>query len=182
MSEKYKTDSDGLYFVSMSVVGWIDVFTRRDYQEILIDSLKYCQKNKNLKLYCYCIMPSHLHFITYSVGGELSNTLRDMKSFTAKELIKAISSNHKESRREWMLNQFEYHGKKSAQKQDMQFWKHDNHPFFLYTNKMIRQKVDYIHMNPVEAGFVNQPNEWRMSSANEESPIKLDELLISLTM
>lgn len=46
MSEKYKTDSDGLYFVSFSVMGWIDVFTRREYQEILIESLQYCQKNK----------------------------------------------------------------------------------------------------------------------------------------
>lgn len=59
MSEKYKTDSDGLYFVSFSVVDWIDVFTRRAYQEILVDSMTYCQKNKNLQIYCYCIMPSH---------------------------------------------------------------------------------------------------------------------------
>ncbi|MBL7890397.1 MAG: transposase [Bacteroidia bacterium] len=182
MSEKYKTDSNGLYFVTMTVVGWIDVFTRREYQEILIASLLYCQKNKNLKLYCYCIMPSHIHFITYSEDGELSNTLRDMKSYTAKELIKAIKNNPQESRREWILNQFEYHGKKSPQNQEMQFWKHDNHPFYLYSNKLIQQKVNYIHMNPVEAGFVNQPQEWRMSSANEDGPLKLNEILIRSTM
>ena len=57
----------------------------------------------------------------------------------------------------------------------MQFWKHDNHPFFLYSNKVIQQKVDYIHNNPFEAGFVNQPQEWRLISANEQSPIKLNE-------
>lgn len=51
----------------------------------------------------------------------------------------------------------------------------DNHPFFLFSNKLIQQKVDYIHYNPVEAGFVNQPQKWRLSSANEQSPIKLDE-------
>lgn len=175
MSEKYKTDSDGLYFVSMSVVGWIDVFVRRIYQDILVESISYCQKNKNLKIYCYCIMPSHLHFITYSEQGELSNILRDMKSFTAKQLIKSIEENHLESRREWMLNQFKYYGSISPQKQLMQFWKHDNHPFFLYSNKMIQQKVDYIHYNPVESGFVNHPQDWRLSSANEQSPIKLDE-------
>jgi putative transposase len=175
MSEKYRTDGNGLYFVTFSFIGWIDVFTRRTYQEILIESLQFCQKNKNLKIYCYCIMPSHVHFITYSENGELSNTLRDMKSFTAKQLIKAISENPQESRKEWVLNQFKYYGNISPQKQDMQFWKHDNHPFFLYSNKMIQQKVDYIHFNPVEAGFVNKVHEWRMSSANEESPIKLDE-------
>ncbi len=57
----------------------------------------------------------------------------------------------------------------------MQFWKHDNHPFFLYCNKVIQQKVDYIHNNPVEAGFVNKPQEWRLSSVNEQSPIKLNQ-------
>lgn len=161
------------------MIGWIDVFIRREYQEILIDSLIYCQKNKNLKLYCYCIMPNHVHFITYSENNEFSGTLRDMKSFTAKQLLKAISENPQESRKEWMLHQFKYYGKISPQKQDFQFWKHDNHPFFLYSNNMIQQKVDYIHFNPVEAGFVNLPEEWRMSSANENGPIKLDERGVS---
>jgi REP element-mobilizing transposase RayT len=175
MSEKYKTHSDGLYFVSFSVVDWIDVFTRREYQEILIDSISYCQQHKKLKIYCYCIMPSHVHFISYSENGELSNILRDFKSFTAKQIIKSIEENPQESRKEWMLSRFEYNGRVSPQKQTKQFWKHDNHPFFLYSNQMIQQKVDYIHNNPVEAGFVNQPQEWRLSSANVESPIKLNE-------
>jgi putative transposase len=175
MSEKYKTHSDGLYFVSFSVVGWMDVFVRRTYQEILVESIAYCQQHKNLKIYCYVIMPSHVHFITYSENGELSNTLRDLKAFTAKALIKAIEENPQESRKEWMLNKFEYYGSISSQKQKFQFWKHDNHPFFLYSPEMIKQKVDYIHDNPVEAGFVNFAQEWRMSSANEQSPIKLSE-------
>ncbi len=175
MSEKYKTDSDGLYFVTFSVVGWIDVFIRREYQEILIESLQHCQKNKNMPIYCYCIMPSHIHFITYSEKGTISNTLRDLKSFTAKMLLKAIADNPQESRKEWLLKQFADYGKNSPQKLNMQFWKHENHAFFLYSNKMIKQKVDYIHENPVEAGFVNHAHEWRMSSANEDGPIKLDE-------
>jgi len=175
MSEAYKTNADGLYFVTLTVVGWLDIFIRRKYQKILIDSLTYCQKNKNLKIYCYCIMPSHIHFITYSENGGLSNILRDMKAFTSKQIIKAIEENPQESRKEWLLNQFKYYGSRSPQEQIMQFWKHNNHPFFLYSNKMIHQKVNYIHINPVEAGFVNQTNEWRLSSANEQSPIKLDE-------
>lgn len=175
MSESYKTTSDGLYFVSFSVVGWMDVFIRREYQNILVDSISFCQANKNLKIYCYCIMPSHVHFISYSENGELSNILRDMKAYTSKELMKAIGENMQESRKEWMLNQFQFFGKISPQKQTMQFWQHSNHPFFLYTNKMIQQKVNYIHQNPVEAGFVNHAHEWRLSSANPESPIKLNE-------
>lgn len=176
MSEKYKTHSDGLYFVTFSVVGWLDVFTRRVYQEILIDSINYCKQNKQLKIFCYCIMPSHVHFISYSENGSLSNVLRDLKAHTAKQLIKAIEENPQESKKELFLKLFKYFGNKSPQNQQMQFWKHDNHPFFLYSNKMIEQKIDYIHNNPVEAGFVNHGYEWRLSSANEDSPIKLDEL------
>ena len=74
------------------------------------------------------------------------------------------------------LKLFKHFGSISPQKQQMQFWKHDNHPFFLYSNEMIAQKIDYIHNNPVEAGFVNFAHEWRLSSTNEDSPIKLDEL------
>ena len=176
MSESYKIHNDGLYFVSFSVVGWIDVFTRREYQDILVDSIIFCQRNKNFKLYFYCIMPSHVHFIAYSENGNLTDVLRDMKSFTAKKLIDAIESNQQESRREWLLNQFKFYGGISAQKQNLQFWKHDNHPFYLYSGKMIQQKVDYIHFNPVEAGFVNEPHEWRLSSANANSPIKTEEV------
>lgn len=180
MSEKYKIHQDGLYFVTFSVLAWIDVFTRREYQEILISSIEFCQKNKGFKLYYYCIMPSHLHFITYSENGSLTNILRDFKSHTAKQLMKAISENIQESRRGWMLKLFKHFGSKNWPKQNMQFWKHDNHPFLLFTPRMIKQKVDYIHDNPVEAGFVNHAHEWRLSSANEESPIKLDERVCSL--
>lgn len=176
MSESYKTHADGMYFVTFSVVGWIDVFIRRKYQDILIECIRYCQQHKDFRVYCYCIMPSHLHFLTYSENGSLSNILRDFKSYTAKLLIEAISSNWGESRRKWMLNQFKFYGSISPQEQVMQFWQHSNHPFYLYSAKLIQQKMDYIHYNPVEAGFVNEPHEWRLSSANENSPVKLDEI------
>ena len=173
MSEKYKTTEDGLYFVSFSVVGFMDVFTRRKYQEILVESFIFCQLEKGLKLYCYCIMTNHIHFIAASENGSLSNILRDFKSFTATEIMDAISKNIQESRKEWLQAQFKNFGSKSPQKQINQFWEHDNHPFFLYSREMIEQKVNYIHHNPVEAGFVNEPHEWRLSSANEQSPIKV---------
>ena len=122
-------------------------------------------------------MPSHVHFITYSENGNLSDILRDFKSFTAKTVMNAIEENPVESRKEWLINQFEFHARISPQKQERQsdsyrIWKHNNHPFYLYSDKMNQQKVDYIHFNPVEAGFVNEPHEWRLSSANKDSPVK----------
>jgi REP element-mobilizing transposase RayT len=118
-------------------------------------------------------MTNHIHFVAASENGSLSNILRDFKSFTATKIMDAISKNIQESRNEWLQAQYRYYGDNSPQKQINQFWKHDNHPFYLYSNEMIQQKVNYIHNNPVKAGFVNEPHEWRLSSANEQSPIKV---------
>jgi len=87
MSESYKTHSDGLYFVSSAVAGWADAFIRNEYQTILLESLAFCRKKKGLKIYTYCIMSSHIHFISWSENGNLSDILRDFKSFTSKELL-----------------------------------------------------------------------------------------------
>jgi REP element-mobilizing transposase RayT len=118
-------------------------------------------------------MTNHIHFVAASENVSLSNILRDFKSFTATKIKDAISKNIQESRNEWLQAQFRYYGDNSPQKQINQFWKHDNNPFYLYSNEMIQQKVNYIHNNPVKAGFVNEPHEWRLSSANEQSPIKV---------
>ena len=173
MSEVYKTFPGGLYFVTITTIGWVDIFTRRLYQDILTDSIIYCQKNKGLQLYCYCIMPSHVHIITSREEGTLNDLMRDMKSFTAKTIMQSIEENMLESRREWLMKDFKFYGRLSSHKQEKQFWQHDNHAFELYSNRIIDQKVDYIHRNPVEAGFVDEPHLWRLSIANENIPIKV---------
>ena len=120
-------------------------------------------------------MSSHVHFIASSENGSLTSILKSFKSFTAKAIRKEISENLQVSRRELFFHQFNYFGKKSKNG-ERQFWKHDNHPFYLYSNPMIDQKIDYIHNNPVEAGFVSEAHEWRLSSANQDSPIKTEQL------
>ena len=75
-----------------------------------------------------------------------------------------------------MLKAFEWYGKHSPQKQKYQFWKHDSHSFYLHSPEVIQQKMDYIHQNAVVSGFVNEPFECRLSSANPQSPIKVLEL------
>ena len=40
MSEKYKfRDKDGIYFITATFAGWIDLFTKKEYCEIGIESL-----------------------------------------------------------------------------------------------------------------------------------------------
>jgi len=123
MSVKYKfADSEQLYFVSFSVVHWIDAFTRNEYKDILIQSLYYCQQHKDFDLYAYCLMTNHVHLIIGSRGRRMEETLRDMKQFTAKRVLKAIKENPHESRKEWMLWMFERAAKKTGSTWKYQFW------------------------------------------------------------
>jgi REP element-mobilizing transposase RayT len=100
----------GLYFLTLQVLGWADIFTRQSYRDIIIDSFVFCRKSKGLKVYSYVIMSNHVHCI---VGAEnnLSDVIRDFKKFTAKEILKLINENTQESRKEWLLMIFKYHAK-----------------------------------------------------------------------
>ena len=105
--------------------------------------------------------------------GELGNVLRDFKTFTSKKMVKMIAENPQESRREWMLKSFECAGKYNPQNENHQFWQNGNHPVLLYSPAVVQQKIDYIHDNPVRAGFVGAAHEFWYSGANPESPLKV---------
>lgn len=167
MSSKYKINNpDGIYFLSTAVVNWIDVFTRREYKDIVIDSLKFCMEKKGLLVYAYVIMSNHIHLILGrdENGSDLSSIIRDFKKFTSSQLIEAIAINPQESRRDWMLWMFERAGKKNSNNKKYQFWQQDNHPIEL-EGEWIDQKLEYIHNNPIEAGWVEEPEHYEYSSA-----------------
>jgi REP element-mobilizing transposase RayT len=100
MSTGYQIkDQTALYYLTLQVIDWIDIFTRMIYRDIVIDSLRFCQLNKELQVFAYVIMSNHIHIIANSSKGELSNTLRDFKKFTSNTIIKQIETGL-ESRRE----------------------------------------------------------------------------------
>ncbi len=165
MSTKYKfRDQEQLYFVSFSVVYWIDLFVRNEYKEIILDSWKHCQANKGLEIYAWCIMTCHIHMIIGTHGEKLENIMRDMKKHTSIELRKAIQQHPEESRLEWMLAMMGKAGKENSQNLEFQLWQQDNHPIALYDQKILHQKLNYIHNNPVVAGIVDKPEDYLYSS------------------
>ena len=175
MSEKYKIYPGGVFFVTLTIVGWIDVFTRREYADEIISNLNFCIKNKGLKIYAFCIMPSHLHMIA-SAGDEglLSNILRDFKSYTAKQIIKQIENNAQESRKEWLLYLFKFYGRRNKHNAEYQFWQQHNHPIDLITGEFVKQKINYIHDNPVKAGLATDACYYVFSSANPDTDLNLE--------
>ncbi len=170
MSRKYKfLNKEGLYFVSFATVNWIDIFVRDEYCQTVVDSLDYCRKKKGLGIYCWLIMPSHIHLIIRAKNGNPETVLGRLKEFTSKKLVAQIKENPQESRKEWLLWMFERAGSNSSNVSKYQFWQHHNKPIELWSPGVIDQKVEYIHNNPIEAGFVNEPWHWKYSSAIDYS-------------
>lgn len=168
MSRKYKFgDSSKLYFISFAVIHWMDLFIRRDYKDIVLESWRYCQTEKDLEIYSWCIMSSHVHMIIGSKGRALEKTIGEMKSFTSRALRKAIAEYRGESRREWMMSMMETAGMRNGNNRDWQLWQQHNKPLEILNLDMFYQKLNYIHRNPVDAGFVENEEDYLYSSARD---------------
>lgn len=165
IADGYKVrDQYGLYFMTFTVVGWIDLFSRKVYRDLFIKNMMYCREQKGLLVGAYVIMTNHAHVIWQSEKGKLSDTLRDFKSYCTKEFIKTIETEN-ESRESWLLHMFKYYAKFNNQNKDYKIWISGSHPEEIVSEEFLRSKLNYIHENPVRAGWVRQPEEYMYSSA-----------------
>ena len=107
--DKYHiTDQHATYFLTFTVVDWIDIFTRKDYKHIIVDSLNYCISNKGMECFAWVLMSNHMHLIVRAIPpARLSDIVRDFKKFTSKKIIDTIEVIG-ESRKEWLLHKFEF--------------------------------------------------------------------------
>ena len=91
MSEKYKVLlHDKPNFITLTVVGWIDLFIRPVYTQILDESFRYCMKSKGLLVHAYVYMTSHLHLIVTSQKEDINSIIRDFKKHTRKSSLKPL--------------------------------------------------------------------------------------------
>lgn len=139
---------------------------------MLLESWRYCQANKGLEVYAWCIMPSHVHMIISSHKDALEDIVRDMKSFTSNQMRKKIKEHGGESRREWLLWMFERAGSKNGNNRGWQFWQQHNQPIEINSAEQYAEIVYYIHQNPVVSGFVEEAAHWIYSSAKYYSDNK----------
>ncbi len=167
MSRKYKfRKPEGIYFVSFATVNWIDVFTRSIYKDIVVESINYCIEKKGLIVYAWVIMSNHVHLVIQTEKESLEDILRDLKKFTSKKILSEIENNPQESRKGWMLWMFQRAGQRKLNNKNYQFWQQHNQPIELSTTTYaIESTIDYIHENPVKAGFVDKAENYPYSSA-----------------
>jgi len=176
MRSRYKTIHDGdehIYFITSTIVKWLPVFVSEDHFRLLIDSFEYCRRKYDVKLYAFVIMENHFHLI--AGARDLSTPMQALKSFTSKKLLESM----REKRLDWLLNQLAFFKAAHKTESSYQVWQEGYHPQEIQDWDMMRQKIDYIHQNPVRRGYVERPEYWKYSSAKdmlmgEPGLIKLD--------
>ena len=165
--------NDTYYFITSTIVNWIPIFTNEKYYDILINAIKFYQSKKSLEIIAYVFLPDHFHLIVKS--KELVKTIRLIKMFSAKEIIKQLNIDNKSQ----ILSQLKQNKKDYKTNSDYQVWQEGFLPKEILNDEMLNQKIEYIHYNPVKKGLVTEPSEWKYSSAGiyekgEQGIIKLD--------
>jgi putative transposase len=157
-------DQSATHFLTFTIMGWIDIFSRQRYRDIMIDSFQFCRQHKNLLIGGYVIMSNHIHSIWTAPNGNLSDIVRDFKTFTSKAISSSIGS-EPESRREWLLYMFKFYANRTNANDNYKVWTGNNHPEEIYSEAFLKTKLNYIHENPVRAGLVTEPSHYLYSSA-----------------
>ena len=166
MTGGYRVVKDGnyAYFVTCTIVDWLPIFQEQSYCQITLDSLAFLRSHKHTQLNAYVLMPTHLHAILWPEENvSLSDVLRDFKRFTSR----AISTEAKRRGDAIFLNAFESARREGRAQEVSQYqvWQEGSHPEAIFTDDFARQKMDYIHFNPVRAGLVSAVGDWTYSSA-----------------
>ncbi|MBK6626246.1 MAG: transposase [Flavobacteriales bacterium] len=176
MSRKYTMhDPEGLYFLSFATVGWIDVLTRREYKDVVVESLRFCQEQKGLDLFEWVIMTNHVHLLARAKpGSALSDIIRDLKKYTSGTIHRMIEQSATESRKAWMLDLLHAAGESNGGNSGFQLWQQHNKPLLMDTPEAIDRVVAYIRENPVKEGFVAKAEDHVYGSAHEPGLLELE--------
>jgi putative transposase len=153
------SDDKAPHFLTCTIVNWLPLFTRPETVAIILDALRYRQEHNGWLIYGYVILENHLHMIVQSEN--LPEELARFKSFTARQLIDYLL----ECKAERLLKPMAFFRKEHKQDRDYQCWEEGSHPQLIDNEDVLRQKLDYIHQNPVKRGYVDEPVHWRNSSA-----------------
>jgi putative transposase len=147
------------YFLTCTIVNWMPLFADPSIVQIVLDSLHYLQKSGRIQVFAFVIMENHLHLI--ASAENLTKELGDFKSYTAGRIVDYLQEKHSDR----VLRELKFHKVPHKLDRTYQVWQEGSHPEILQSLDMLRQKMEYLHMNPVRRGYVDDPVDWRYSSA-----------------
>jgi putative transposase len=151
-------DQTAPHFLTCTVVQWLPLFAQPANAQIVLDALGHLQREGRLTLHGYVILENHCHLL--AAAPQLGKSIASFKSFTARRIIDRLRE-----RRSPALDLLAWHKPRHKGDREHQVWQEGSHPELIQGEPMMRQKLDYIHNNPVARGYVDDPLHWRYSSA-----------------
>lgn len=149
------------HFITCTILHWISIFTRTQTTDIIFASLKYLQKSDNLKVHAYVILENHLHLVVKS--DDIAKSMAKFKSFTAREIINYLKKENAKS----ILEQLAFYKKAHKTDSNFQLWQEGIQAKQIMSEKMMQERINYVHNNPVKRGYVDDGVHWRYSSARD---------------
>ena len=144
-------------FFTATIYDWQHVLTADTYKEIIIESLRYLVKDKRIELNAFVIMSNHIHLIWQPlVGFTPSQIQASFMKYTAQQIKRSLIKNNKSE----MLASF----KVNKYVREYQIWKREPLSVELISEDLFKQKLEYIHYNPVKAGLCALPEDYYYSS------------------
>jgi putative transposase len=147
------------HFLTATINNWLPIFTRPETVNIVLESWRFLQQASGLQIFGYVILENHLHLVARS--QDLSTDIQRFKSYTAKEILAYLQA-QKATR---LLRLLELFKRPHKTESTYQVWEEGSHPQIIESEAVLRQKLEYIHQNPVKRGYVDLPEHWRCSSA-----------------
>jgi putative transposase len=160
MRTRYRIfEEEYLYFLTCTIVGWLPVFTRNETVDIVLECWRYLQSNRDFKLFGYVILENHLHLI--ASAPQLSTVIKSFKAYTAQRILRLLENKAAHI----LLKQLRAHKLRHKARSQYQLWQEGSHPKQISNDETMWQKLEYIHNNPLNRGYVDDPLHWRYSSA-----------------
>jgi REP element-mobilizing transposase RayT len=147
------------YFLTSTTVAWLPIFNKPAMVEIILDSWRFLQRERDIRILGYVVLENHLHWI--AVGDDLENQVAQFKSYTARQIIDSLERTGHPT----LLQELSFYKLRHKLDQARQLWQEGSHPQQLSNDKMVWQNLDYMHNNPVRRGYADEPIHWRYSSA-----------------
>lgn len=160
----YHTESQYLYFITSATTHWLPIFLSQRYFNILTEAFSLCRRSKGLRLYAYVLMPNHFHIIASSEPSTaLPNIIHDLKRYTSREVTRSLGRDDCWS----LLQVIAETAMRTHRDHGLCVWQENYQPVPIFTQRFLRQKLDYLHEKPVREGYVRTAGDWLYSSAGE---------------
>ncbi|PEN07877.1 transposase [Longimonas halophila] len=152
-------DEQAPHFLTCTILNGWPVLARPAAAQVVLDALQHMQETERIHLYAYVLMANHIHLI--ASADTLSREVHALKSFTAHRIVDVLS----EQKATHVLHLLQWSRRARRPDRTYQVWTAGSYPKQLQTATMTRQKIAYIHDNPVRRGYVDEATHWRYSSA-----------------